>query len=108
MSAQRAHVAYGLLVCIVKQIIIVMFINVYMDGCPLGLGLVVEDKPTEFHVCLQCSGMLLVDMVSIDIVILSFLASVIVVEVLGTWTCSICVFFRTAKLPMAKISDELG
>ena len=23
-----------------------------MDGCPLGLGLVVEDKPTEFS-CLQ-------------------------------------------------------
>ena len=21
-----------------------------MYGCPLGLGLVVEDKPTEFHV----------------------------------------------------------
>ena len=29
-----------------------------MDGCPLGLELVVEDKPTEFscvcvHVCVQ-------------------------------------------------------
>ncbi len=25
-----------------------------MDGCPLGLGLVVEDKPTEFScVCAQ-------------------------------------------------------
>ena len=23
-----------------------------MDGCPLGLGLVVEDKPTEFSCCL--------------------------------------------------------
>ena len=48
MSARRAHVTYGLLVCIAKQIIIVMFINVYVDGWPLGLGLVVEDKPTEF------------------------------------------------------------
>ena len=24
-----------------------------MDGCPLGLGLVVEDKPTEFS-CSDC------------------------------------------------------
>ena len=26
-----------------------------MDGCPLGLGLVVEDKPTEFS-CTHASG----------------------------------------------------
>ena len=26
-----------------------------MDGCPLGLGLVVEDKPTEFS-CMGVSG----------------------------------------------------
>ena len=26
-----------------------------MDGCPLGLGLVVEDKPTEFScICALC------------------------------------------------------
>ena len=24
-----------------------------MDGCPLGLGLVMEDKPTEFSCTLQ-------------------------------------------------------
>ena len=27
-----------------------------MDGCPLGLGLVVEDKPTEFSCRYRCSG----------------------------------------------------
>ena len=26
-----------------------------MDGCPLGLGLVVEDKPTEFS-CISIYG----------------------------------------------------
>ena len=26
-----------------------------MDGCPLGLGLVVEDKPTEFS-CISNDG----------------------------------------------------
>ena len=26
-----------------------------MDGCPLGLGLVVEDKPTEFS-CTLCAA----------------------------------------------------
>ena len=25
-----------------------------MDGCPLGLGLVVEDKPTEFSCTCTC------------------------------------------------------
>ena len=28
-----------------------------MDGCPLGLGLVVEDKPTEF----SCNATLVLD-----------------------------------------------
>ena len=26
-----------------------------MDGCPLGLGLVVEDEPTEFSCTCTCS-----------------------------------------------------
>ena len=29
-----------------------------MDGCPLGLGLVVEDKPTEFS-CTRCCSLAL-------------------------------------------------
>ena len=29
-----------------------------MDGCPLGLGLVVEDKPTEFSYMYICTTLL--------------------------------------------------
>ena len=29
-----------------------------MDGCPLGLGLVVEDKPTEFSCIIKYKSML--------------------------------------------------